>query len=142
MSGSGEDVASRIAALEARVAALEQAGHPPPPVASSGEKSRSIREFLNERRPRTSVDRALAIAYHLEKSAGMASVNLEDLTAGFSQAKEPLPANPSDLLYQNVRRGYLMDAAEKKGGARAWTLTNTGERFVESGFTKPGEAPR
>ena len=67
----------------------------------------------------------------LERFSNVSPISLDDLAKGFASAKEPLPANPSDLLYQNVRRGFMMEAAEKKGGSKAWIVTNSGERFVE-----------
>jgi len=126
-----EDVASRIEELERRVAAME-VWMKLRPESPRDMKPLSIREFLLSKAPKTKVDTALVIGFHLEKFANVSPINLDDLSKGFAQAKEPLPANPSDLLYQNVRRGFMMESAEKKGGSKAWTVTNSGERFVEN----------
>jgi hypothetical protein len=128
-----EDLERRIEQLEQRVAAIEAAMQrtPPPP---ADVKAVSIREFLISKAPKTKVDMALVIGYHLEKQSQISPFNLDDLTGAFAEAKEPLPANPSDLLYQNVKRGFLMEAREKKAGSKAWVVTNSGERFVEHGL--------
>jgi len=101
------------------------------------EKRQSVREFLNEKGPKTAADKAMVIAYYLEKSAGTTTFTTDELMAAFLQAKEAPPANPSDLLYQNARRGLVMEATEKKGRQKAYVLTNTGEKHVEAGFRLP-----
>lgn len=132
-----EELPKRIEDLERRVAAIEAWMHRTPEPPASG-KPLSIREFVTAKSPKTKVDTALLVGFYFERFSGISPFNLDDLMQGFGQAKEPLPANPSDLLYQNVRRGFLMEAPEKKGGSKAWVVTNSGERFVENGLR---EAP-
>ena len=131
-----DELANRIEELERRVAAMEalmKLG--PEPLRDK--KPLSIREFVLSKGPRTKVDTALVIGLHLERFSNVSPINLDDLAKGFASAKEPLPANPSDLLYQNVRRGFMMEAVEKKDGSKAWIVTNSGERFVENGLKEP-----
>jgi hypothetical protein len=132
-----DDLAQRVEDLEQRVFALEMVLKGGAPPAAPGAKPLSIREFVLSKKPTTKVDTAMVIGFHLEKFSGTSPFNLDDLAKGFAQAKEPLPANPSDLLYQNVRRGFLMESAEKKGGSKAWVITNSGERYVENGLEEP-----
>ncbi len=129
-----EDLAQRVEDLEQRVFALENAPKGGAPAAAPGAKPLSIREFVISKGPKTSVDTTLLVGFYLEKFAGTSPFNLEDVTRGFAQAKEPLPANPSDMLYKNVKRGFLMESAEKKGGSKSWIVTNSGERHVENGL--------
>ena len=42
-----------------------------------------------------------------------------------------MPANINDAVNKNIEKGYIMDA-KKKDSKKAWTLTATGERFVEN----------
>jgi len=128
-----EDIANRVEKLEHRVAAIEawMSRTPEPP---TGAKPTSLREFVISKGPKTSVDTTLLIAYYLEKFDGISPFNHEDLIRGFAEAKEPLPSNPSDMVYKNIRRGFLTEAKEKKDGMKAWIVTNSGERFVEKGL--------
>ncbi len=128
-----EDLASRVAELERRVAALE-ASRSAGPEPSAGSKSTSVREFVISKGPKSSVETTLLIAYYLEKYAGMTTFNHDDLVRGFAQAKEPAPGNLSDMVYKNIRRGLLTEAQEKKDKSKAWIVTNSGERFVENGL--------
>lgn len=134
---SDESTDSRISDLERRVAALEVVVGPLPrwslPTAPSPAKPTSAREFLNEKTATTAVDKALVLAVWLEKS-GTNPITTGDISSGFQAAKEPVVSNPSDLLYQNGRRGYMAPTREKKGGAKAWYVTTAGEKFVENGL--------
>ena len=128
-----EDFVQRVEALERRVAAIEMLIQKTPEPRPET-KPLSIREFLISKSPQTSADAALVVGLYLEKFSAVSPFNLDDLTSGFAQAKEPLSKNPSDLLYKNVKRGFLMEAPEKKNGSKAWVVTNSGERFVENGL--------
>lgn len=130
---SEEDLQRQIAALEARVTALEAGPKVTPATPASASKPESIREFLNRLGPKTAVDKALGVAVWLEAN-GSASFTTADLISGFRDAKEPAPGNPSDLLYQNVRRGSTTPAKDKKDGSKAYIVTHTGEKFAMAGF--------
>ncbi len=126
-----ENIANRVEQLERRVAAIEALMSRTPDT-PTGAKPMSIREFVISKDPKTSVDTTLLIAYYLEKFAGVSPFNHDDLIRGFAEAKEPLPSNPSDMVYKNIRRGFLTETKEKKNGMKAWIVTNSGERFVEN----------
>ena len=128
-----EPLSGRVEQLERRMSALEAwtQSTPEPP---TGAKPTSVREFVKSKQPKTGIDTTQLIAHYLEKFDGVSPLNLEDLTRGFAEAKEPLPSNPSDTVYKNIRRGFLTEAKEKKGGTKAWIVTNSGERFVENGL--------
>ena len=54
----------------------------------------------------------------------------------FREAREKVPTNVADKIQQSIAKGYMMKADEEKDGKIAYVLTNTGVRFIESGFTK------
>ncbi len=116
-------------------------GSDPGALTAGSEKRQSVREFLNQKAPKTAADKAIVIAYYLEKFEINTSFTTDELMAAFLQAKEAPPGNPSDLLYQNAKRGLVMEASQKKGRQKAYVLTNSGEKFVEAGFAPlPGPA--
>jgi len=130
-------VDERVTELERRVAALEDRPSAPPPLPAAlpvaAARPRSAREFLNEKGAKTAVDKALVIAVWLEQD-GITQITTDAVAGGFEAAKEPLTGNPSDLLYQNGRRGFMAPAREKKDGAKAWYVTTAGVKFVENGL--------
>ena len=94
-------------------------------------KKLSIKEFLLTKKPTDDVQRTLVIGYYLEHFESMDRFNARDLADGFRSAKEPPPTNINDKVNLNIRKGYMMEAKEKKDKFKAWVLTNSGEKFVE-----------
>jgi hypothetical protein len=80
------------------------------------------------------VQKTLAIGYYLEKFRNLSSFNLNDLKNGFKEAKEKVPLNIPDKIQKNIAKGYMMEATAKKDGLKAYTLTGSGDKFVENGF--------
>jgi len=80
--------------------------------------------------------KTLVLGYYLEHSEGMESFNATDLETMFRSAKEKLPKNINDTVNKNIVRGLIMEAREKKEGKKAWILTSTGEKYVESELKK------
>lgn len=133
-------LSEKVSSLEDRVSALEALinNNPIEVVVSHGKKL-SIKEFILSKRPSGDVQKALAIAYYLEKHDGMDSFNVEDLARGFQLAKESTPANVNDKINMNIKKGHIAEAGEKKGNKKAWIVTNSGEKFVDDGFKEPKE---
>jgi len=118
-----EELKVRVTALEGGVTQVAER-----------QKPSSVKEFVISKNPTNDTQKTLAIGYYLEKSEGDVSFNIRDLEGGFRAAKEKVPLNLNDKVNGNIRNGHMMPAAERKDGLSAWTLTNTGERFVENGF--------
>lgn len=130
-----EDIQQKVEELERRIVALE-AGNRLQPTSASVKKDKSLREFLNEKKPSTANDRGLSIAYYYETLKGYDCFNAEDIKGGFREARIPLPKNPNDVVNKNIAKAYMMDAESNKGGKKAWVLTTTGIEAVEKGFGK------
>jgi hypothetical protein len=116
---------------ETRIAALEGLGQG---MVTNQQKPISVKEFVLSKKPNDDTRRTLAIGYFLEKYEKAASFNIRDLEEGFRKGKEKVPLNINDKVNGNIRNGHMMVASEQKDGLTAWTLTNSGERFVESNF--------
>jgi len=106
-----------------------QPAQPAPPAA----KVLSIRQFIVEKSPTDDVQRSLVIGYYLEKQSGLASFNAKDIEKGFVDSREKVPGNVADKILKNVWKGHMMQVKEDKDGLKAYVLTNTGTKFVESG---------
>lgn len=130
------ELEKRLLKLEARVTLLEAPSTISDVNTSKGAtKKLSIKEFLISKNLANDVQRTLAIAYYFEKYEDYQSFNAQDIKKGFKLAKEPSPVNVNDKINLNIKRGFLMEADDKKESTKAWVLTNTGVKFVENGFT-------
>ena len=103
-------------------------------------KSLSIREFIQQLDLRKHTDISLAFGYYLEKHQGVSAFSPADINKCYYEAKLE-PSNTSQMIVQNIKRAYLMVAktAAKKGEkgkkGKGYTLTRTGEQFIESKLT-------
>ncbi len=95
-------------------------------------KSLSIREFIQQLDLKKHTDISLAFGYYLERHQGVAEFTPADINNCYYEAKLEA-SNTSQMIIQNIKRGYLMPS-KKKGekGKNRYTLTNSGEKFVES----------
>lgn len=129
----------RLSELEVRVSKLEELAKVQRSGGANPQPSRkkvSAKEFLLTKVLKSETERGLVLAYYLEHMEGMSSFNVNDVVAIFRVAKEKKPINPSDVIAKNASRGFVMEATEKKDKKKAWTLTATGERYVEDELNK------
>jgi len=98
------------------------------------DKKLSIKEFILAKNPDNFQKKILAIGYYLEKTEGFSSFNVKDLEEGFRSAKEPLPKNINDNANKLIGKGFMMEDKKKKDDLTTWTLTSSGERYVERNF--------
>ena len=123
----------RFEELEARVRRLEE-GFSKDDRVSTSLKKISVKEFVLQKRPKDDVQKTLVVGYYLEKVTGLNSFNVRDLESAFRSAKEPVPENINYKIIRNIEKGYIMEDKEKRDKLKAWTITNTGERFIMEGF--------
>jgi hypothetical protein len=121
-----------IANLDKRVSKLESPGEP---TRHTGTKKLSIREFMLQQGVSTDTDKVVVLGSYLERFSSLQSFNIADLEAAFREAREPIPKNINETVNKNIRKGYLMEAGEKDS-KKAWTLTNSGESFVNNATNK------
>ncbi len=95
-------------------------------------KSLSIREFVQQLDLKKHTDISLAFGYYLEKHQGVAEFTPADINNCYYEAKLEA-SNTSQMIIQNIKRGFLMPS-KKTGekGKNRYTLTSSGEKFVES----------
>lgn len=127
----------KVSSLEERVRKIEE-------TLSSGVSARtetynkklSAKEYMLAKEIKTETQKVLALGCFLERMEGMESFNINDLEVAFRAAKEKLPKNMNDAVNKNIARGFIMEAAEKKNAKKAWCLTATGEKFLDSELSK------
>ncbi len=125
------DLKRTVQAHEKRISNLESLLKKKPPQPA---KEISIKEFLLSKRPSSEASKTLVIAYYLERHRNTSPFTTRDLEQLYREAREPLPTNINDVVNQNIAKGFIMEAEDKKDGRKAWILTSSGERFVENGL--------
>jgi len=134
------DIQARVQQLEGRVAALEEqltsqgsSAHTKPM------KKIAPKELLLQYSGLKVHQKTLLLAYHYEHDLGNTSFSVVDIVNLFKLAKEKSPANTNDMFNKNIAKGYMLEESAKKDGKKAWSLTATGEKYVQDELTK--EAP-
>ena len=78
------------------------------------------------------IDIAIGLVYYYEIIKNSGNFDREDLKRYFSNAKIPVPSNPSDVINKLTGKTYIMEAEEKG----KYKLTMTGEEYVEKFASK------
>jgi len=93
----------------------------------------SISDFIKSYPIKSLLEKALIFSYYIEKIQNITPFDLHDIKQSFINARESLPDNPSDLMYQAVKKNYLMkvNKGNKNKGFR-FQITNNGLKFIES----------
>lgn len=103
-------------------------------LAAAEQKGISPGEFIRQLPFKKHTDVVLAFGYYLEKHSGLKAFSAADVNNCYYEAKMER-SNTSQMIVQNIRRGYLMQAKakgeEKQGGRKLFTLTRTGEEYLQ-----------
>ncbi|EJN13118.1 hypothetical protein PMI42_03509 [Bradyrhizobium sp. YR681] len=119
------------AAVEALGSARNRGKKVSPAVVAKA-KSISIREFVQQLRLKRHTDITLAFGYYLERQADTTEFTPADINNCYYEAKIE-SSNTSQMIIQNIRRGYMMLSKTKgEKGRKRYTLTRSGETFIES----------
>lgn len=133
MSESDSAQTDRISSLETRLQEVEDRMDTMERRIEEGgvtEETTGLHELVQRFDPETHTERALAIAYHLEKHRGRDNFTVSDIGGGYRTIRTQKAANMSDVLSQVEKRGWIMDDG-KEGRTRLWRLTNDGLSEVE-----------
>ncbi|MBN1573977.1 MAG: hypothetical protein JW984_12345 [Deltaproteobacteria bacterium] len=128
-----KDIKERLDKIEDRITNIESKFSEKPSIAK---KEMSIRDFIILKKPKSNVNKTLAIGYFLENHLGYSSFTVKDIEEGYHLAKETVPKNVNLDVIRNIEKGYMMEAKEKSGKVKTWCLTNSGTNFVENNFEK------
>ncbi len=140
----------REAAFPVILQALIQGNHAKASAANTQEVPRlrtltnlTVVEFFQQAAPDTHVARFVCAAHYLLHVRGVEGFVIADILAIYGKLRVPKPKNPSDVLGQCIRKGYITDGPGSADKQKSWVITLTGERFVEellNGNTGRGNA--
>ena len=136
-----EDLEEKVANLEKRVSALEEAFDTGPIPSEEKKRDTSVNEFLREKgvtNTTSAVNIVLAIAVFNDRFRGADSFSASDLSDLIREARQKPPTNINDCINRNISKGYM--AVDKRGGNRKkrWYVTNTGRDFVDDNLNANG----
>ena len=101
-------------------------------------KGTSPGEFIRQFRFRKHTDLVLAFGYYLEKHSGLAQFTAADVANCYYEAKME-SSNTSQIIIQNIRRGFLMEAKKRgqdsKVARKLFMLTRSGEEYLQKALT-------
>ena len=98
----------------------------------------STAEFVLKHQIKKHTDLVLGFGYFIEKVKGADKFTPGDITSCYYEAKLD-PSNTSQMIIQNIKRGFLMEAKGSEKGAKGrkyFTVTQSGLKYVENGFKK------
>jgi hypothetical protein len=127
------EIKKKLKEHEKRISELESLFQKEP---ETVKKKISIKEFILSKKPKNDVQKTLAGGYYLEKYENFSSFNVKDLKKVFIAAREKVPKNIGDKVQLNIKKGHMVESKEKKDNLKAWILTNSGEKYIESDFKK------
>ncbi len=111
-----------------------------PPVKKPSSKPVALGEFIRQLGVRRHTEIVLGFGYYLERLAGQKEFTAADINNCYYEAKLE-SSNTSQMIVQNIKRGTMMTAKGDKGGLkRKYTLTQSGERTIESLIAKAAKA--
>lgn len=127
------EIKKKLKEHEERISKLESVSQTKP---ETVKKKISIKEFILSKKPKNDVQKTLAVGYFIEKYEHFSSFNVKDLEKVFIAAREKVPKNIGDKVQLNIKKGHMMEFKERKDNLKAWILTNSGEKYIESDFNK------
>ena len=95
-------------------------------------KKMSLAEFLKSKNPQGHDDKILVFGYLIEVIEKSSSFNVDDIKKCYQQAKIPPTKNIPTYTTLLTKKGYIIEAMEKKDNKKAWILTDSGLKFVEA----------
>ena len=93
------------------------------------DKTISVREFILQFGLKKHTDLVLAFGYFIEKNMGQDSFTPADINGLYYDAKMEA-SNTSQMLIQNIKRGFVMEAKGAAASKKRYTLTSSGETYL------------
>lgn len=117
-----------------------EATQPPTTKAKTFSLPQSLAEFLNSKgNPKQHSILVVVFGYWLFHKENQKSFNLKDITKCYDDARIPESTNTSQCMNDAQGKGLLKRVDEKKDNQTTWTITQSGDQFVEKEQWKVAE---
>ncbi|MEM5861199.1 MAG: hypothetical protein QXS37_05415 [Candidatus Aenigmatarchaeota archaeon] len=94
-------------------------------------RTKTLSEFLKEKKPKKDTDITLCIGYYLQVYEKKERFSTEDVKKGYKRARRKLPKNISDKIQLNIKKGFIDEYPSKEQKKKYWYVTESGKRYVE-----------
>ena len=91
----------------------------------------SLAEFMRDKKFSNGVEIVMGVAYYIEHFESMDSFASKAIEAALDNARQTKPSNISQMLVQNIKKGYLRELKEKKDGLKAYCVLEKGKNWCE-----------
>lgn len=91
----------------------------------------SLAGFLREKKFGTGVEVVMGVAYYIECIEHAGVFNSKDIEMALDEARQEKPGNISQMIVQNIKKGYLREMKEKKDGLKAYCVLEKGKNWCE-----------
>lgn len=92
----------------------------------------SIASFLNDKKFSTDVELVMGVGYYIECIEKNGVFTSKDVENKLIEARKAKPGNISQMLTQNIKKGYLRECADKKDNLKAYSILDEGIKWCES----------
>jgi hypothetical protein len=92
----------------------------------------SIASFLNDKKFSTDVELIMGVGYYIECIEKNGVFTSKDVENKLIEARKAKPGNISQMLTQNIKKGYLRECADKKDNLKAYSILDEGIKWCES----------
>lgn len=86
------------------------------PAENNANNYESLAGFLREKKFVTGVEIVMGVAYYIEHIDHMGVFTSKDIETALDDARQEKPSNISQMIVQNIKKGYLREVKEKKDG--------------------------
>jgi len=89
----------------------------------------NVGEFMAKLKVRAETDRITAMMFYYSHN-NMASMTSSGIFNVYSTIRQKRPGNLSDVIARCIRKGHIIETAERKEKQKAWQITPSGEKYV------------
>ena len=98
------------------------------PAGNNANNYESLAGFLRDKKFVTGVEIVMGVAYYIEHIGVFTS---KDIETALDDARQEKPSNISQMIVQNIKKGYLREVKEKKDGLKAYCVLEKGKHWCE-----------
>ena len=100
------------------------------------EKQKNLNEFLKEKNFFKDVDLVLGLAYYLTQYNNKEEFTSKNIKELFKKAKYPSDKNITNLLNNNIKKGYIEETGNKIDGFKSLIIIEPGIDYIENYVSK------
>lgn len=92
----------------------------------------SLAGFLRDKKFTTGVEIVMGVAYYIEHINQVNPFTSRDIETALDDSRQNKPGNISQMIVQNIKKGYLRELKEKKDGLKAFCVLEKGKNWCEN----------